>query len=72
MDILKDYDEIVYIPLSSGLSSTYQIPLLSSSAFDGSVCVADAKFACDPIKVLIQYVKKMIEKECMLKKLSKR
>ena len=41
-DILHDYEEIVYIPMSSGLSSSCQTAkLLAASDFEGKVFVAD-------------------------------
>lgn len=59
-NLLQKYDQIVYIPLSSQLSGTYQTAYLASKDFEGKVFVADAKFACAPIKVLVKYVKQMI------------
>ena len=44
-DLLKEYDEILYIPLSSGLSGSYQSALTASTAFDGRITVVDARFA---------------------------
>ena len=41
-DILKEYDEIVYIPMSSGLSSSCQTAkMLAASDYEGKVFVAD-------------------------------
>ena len=40
---LKKYDEIVYIPLSSSLSMSYQTALMLSSDYKGKVQVVDAK-----------------------------
>ena len=40
-DLLKEYDEILYIPLSSGLSGSYQSALTASAAFEGRVTVVD-------------------------------
>lgn len=42
-EMLKEYDEIVYIPLSSGLSSTYQSSMFSSSDYNGKVQVVNNK-----------------------------
>lgn len=36
-DLLEEYDEILYIPLSSGLSGSYQSALTASAAFDGRI-----------------------------------
>ena len=40
-DILKNYDELVYIPMSSGLSSSCQTALMLSQNFDGKVYVVN-------------------------------
>ena len=41
-DILKEYDQIVYIPMSSGLSSSCQTAkMLASADYEGRVFVAD-------------------------------
>lgn len=42
-EALKEYDEIVYIPLSSGLSSTYQSSNFSSLEYDDKVQVVNNK-----------------------------
>ena len=39
--VLKDYDEIVHIPMSSGLSGTCQSAMLYADEFDGRVHVVD-------------------------------
>ena len=40
-EILKEYDEIVYIPMSSGLSSSCQTALMLAEAYDGKVQVVN-------------------------------
>lgn len=40
---LKDYDEVVYIPMSSALSMSYQTAVMLSSDYAGKVFVVDAK-----------------------------
>jgi DegV family protein with EDD domain len=40
-DLLKDYDEIVHIPMSSGLSGTCQSAMLYAQEFGGRVHVVD-------------------------------
>ncbi len=42
-NILKTYDSLVYIPMSSGLSSTYSTAAALSAEYDGRVLVADNK-----------------------------
>lgn len=40
-DVLKEYDEIVHIPMSSGLSSSYQTARMLSEDYDGKVFVVN-------------------------------
>ncbi len=42
-DILKEYDEIVYMPMTSGLSGSYQSARMLSEDFEDRVYVADNK-----------------------------
>ena len=42
-EVLKEYDEIVHIPMSSGLSSTYETAMMLSKDYDGRVQVVDNK-----------------------------
>ena len=60
-DLLKEYDEILYIPLSSGLSGSYQSALTASTAFDGRITVVDARFACYPLAWLCQWAQEQIQ-----------
>lgn len=39
--LLEDYDEVLYIPMSSGLSSSYQTAHMLSDEFDGKVQVVN-------------------------------
>lgn len=39
--LLKDYDEVVYIPLSSGLSSSYETAVMLAQDYDGRVEVVN-------------------------------
>ena len=39
--LLKEYDEIVHIPMSSGLSSTFETAIMLSKDYDGKVEVVD-------------------------------
>lgn len=39
--VLKDYDELVYIPMSSGLSGSYQTAKMLSEDYDGKVQVVN-------------------------------
>ena len=40
-EVLKEYDEIVYIPMSSGLSSSYETAMMLSKDYEGKVYVVD-------------------------------
>lgn len=40
-EILKEYDEIVYIPMSSGLSSSCETAIMLSKDYGGKVCVVN-------------------------------
>ena len=40
-ELLKEYDEIVFIPMSSGLSGTCQTATMLSEDYDGKVCVVN-------------------------------
>lgn len=40
-DVLKDYDELIYIPMSSGLSSSCETAKMLAQDFDGKVHVID-------------------------------
>ncbi|MDE6956733.1 MAG: DegV family protein [Lachnospiraceae bacterium] len=42
-EVLKEYDEIVHIPMSSGLSSTCETAMMLSKDYDGRVQVVDNK-----------------------------
>lgn len=42
-EVLKEYDEIVHIPMSSGLSSTCETAIMLSKDYDGRVQVVDNK-----------------------------
>ncbi len=59
--LLEEYDEILHIPLSSGLSGMYQTALMQSKTYDHKIAVVDAKCACYPLTKLCLDAKKMIE-----------
>lgn len=42
-EVLESYDEIVYIPMSSGLSSSYESAVMAAENFDGKVQVVNNK-----------------------------
>ena len=52
-EALKQYDEIVYLPLSSGLSSGYQSAEFSSSEYNGKVQVINNKRVSVTLKIAV-------------------
>ncbi len=52
-EMLKEYDEIVYIPLSSGLSSSCQTAVFLSSEYEGKVQVVNNKRVSVTLKMSI-------------------
>ena len=61
-EILKTHDEIIYLPISSGLSGAYQTGLMCAKDYNGKVIVIDGKHACYPQQLLIKQIKLGIEK----------
>ncbi len=61
--LLKEYDEVLFLPISSGISGTYQTSKRASDfdEYKGRVFVVDSKFVCAPTKVLLQFIKEMIK-----------
>ncbi|HEY4537979.1 MAG TPA: DegV family protein [Erysipelothrix sp.] len=51
-ELLLTYDHIVYIPISSLLSGSYQTACALALDYDGKVTVVDAKFVSGPLKIL--------------------
>lgn len=60
--VLEEYDEILYIPISSGLSGSYQSAATLAEDYDGRVTVVDAKFVCYPLQWLLEEVDELIKK----------
>ena len=61
-ELLKTHDEVIYIPISSGLSGSLNTALAISKNYDGKVVVIDAKFVCYPLTMLCLDVLDMISK----------
>ena len=61
-DLLKDYDEIFYLPLSNALSGTNNTALQLAANYQGRVTVVDSEFVCYPIVSMMLMVKEMLEK----------
>lgn len=61
-EALKEADEIIYIPISSGLSGSYaSSAMLAENEYEGKVTVLDVKHACYPVQVLCKQVQKAID-----------
>lgn len=58
--LLKTHDEVLYIPISSGLSGSYSSAVLASSNYEGKVTVVDARFACAPTQFLLKEINEMV------------
>ena len=52
-EVLKEYDEVVYIPLSSGLSSSYQTAEFLSSEYNGKVQAVNNKRVSVTLKLAV-------------------
>ena len=49
-ELLKTYEEVVYFPMSSGLSGTCQTAVMLAQDFDGKVLVVDNQRISVPLK----------------------
>ncbi|MEG0240717.1 DegV family protein [Anaerorhabdus sp.] len=61
-ELLQEYDGILFLPISSKLSGTYNSAVLASKEFDGKVCVVDTKMACCPLQYVAIDAIKMADK----------
>lgn len=61
-EVLKEYDEIVYIPMSSGLSSSCATAIMLSDDYDGKVCVVDNQRISVTMRQSVMDAKAMAEK----------
>lgn len=61
-ELLEEYDAVLFLPISSKLSGTYNSAVLASQDFDGKVVVVDTEMACCPLQFTAMDAKKMAEK----------
>ena len=61
-ELLKEYDQVLYFPLSSGLSSTCANAINFARDYQGKVVVIDSTFACYPIVCMLLMARDMLEK----------
>lgn len=59
--ILKEYDSVVYIPMSSGLSGSCQTAMMLSEEYDGRVQVVDNQRISVTMRHSIEEAQKLIE-----------
>ncbi|MCI5823245.1 MAG: DegV family protein [Lachnospiraceae bacterium] len=60
-ELLKEYDEVVYIPLSSGLSGSYNAALMLADDYDGKVQVVNNQRISVTMKISVYEAKKMAD-----------
>lgn len=58
---LLEAEKVLYIPLSSGLSGSYQSAKVLSDSYEGKVVVVDAKLVCYPLQYVCVQAKKLLE-----------
>lgn len=61
-ELLKEYDQVLYFPLSSGLSSTCANAINFARDYQGKVVVIDSTFACYPIVCMLLMARDMLGK----------
>lgn len=61
-NLLKDYDELIHIPMSSGLSSTCETAIMLSQDYDGKVHVVDNQRISITQRQSVLDAMKMVEK----------
>lgn len=60
-ELLKEYDEVVYIPLSSGLSGSYNAALMLADDYDGKVQVVNNQRISVTMKISVYEAKRMAD-----------
>lgn len=60
-DILKEYDEIIHIPMSSGLSSSCETAMVLAQKYDGRVAVVDNGRISVTLKQAVMDAIKLVE-----------
>lgn len=61
-DLLKKYDEVVYIPMSSGLSSSCETASMLAEDYDGRVVVVDNRRISTTMKLSVLEAKALAER----------
>lgn len=60
-NLLKEYDEVFYLPLSKALSGTCQVSIGLAKAYDGRVTVVDSEYVCYPVIKQLLVARTMFE-----------
>lgn len=59
--LLKEYDHIIFVPISHKLSGTYQTALSVASEYEGKITVIDAKHVCYFLTDLCLQIKEFVK-----------
>ena len=70
--LLKDYDQIIHISLSSHLSSAFDNAKSVASEFDNKIIVVDSLSLSTGIALLVLYARKLIDKGLSLSEIAKK
>ncbi|MFV0379594.1 MAG: DegV family protein [Anaerorhabdus sp.] len=60
--LLVDYDQVLYIPISKGLSGTYSSAETLSKSYDGKLVVVESSYVAYPLQYLSKIAKEMADK----------
>lgn len=63
-ELLKEYDEVVFIPMSSGLSGTCQTASMIAEGYDGKICVVNNQRISVTQRQSVMDAKMLAEKGC--------
>lgn len=69
-NLLEKYDSLIYIPMSSALSSSCESAIASSKNFDGKVLVVDNKRISCSLKVSVENALKLAKEEKNLEEIA--
>ncbi len=61
-ELLQTYDQVLYIPISIGLSGTHSSAVLASESYEGKVVVVDSVLIAYPLQYTAIKAKELLEK----------
>lgn len=70
--LLEEHDEVLYLPMTSGLSSSYATAVTLAEDYDGRVAVADVKRISVPLWQAVQDALTLVKKGLPLKEICRR